>query len=169
MTEKVILVDHDDGELGSMEKLEAHRTGKLHRAFSIFIFNRGHQLLLQKRADHKYHSGGLWTNTCCSHPRPGDNLKMAAHRRLQEEMGFDCELHHKFHFTYSADFENGLVENELDHVFIGWFDGFPVINREEASEWRYVSLPALKEEIKQSPSKFTVWLKIALPKVHNHL
>lgn len=167
MTEKVILVDHSDNELGLMEKLEAHLTGKLHRAFSIFIFNQNQELLIHKRADSKYHSGGLWTNTCCSHPRPGETLDQAAHRRLKEEMGFDCQLQHKFHFIYSANLENGLVENELDHVFFGRFDGIPVLNQEEASEWRSIGLNELQNEIEQDPSRFTAWLKIALPKVLN--
>lgn len=167
MTENVILVDHSDNELGLMEKLEAHLTGKLHRAFSIFIFNQNQELLIHKRADSKYHSGGLWTNTCCSHPRPGETLDQAAHRRLKEEMGFDCQLQHKFHFIYSANLENGLVENELDHVFFGRFDGIPVLNQEEASEWRSIGLNELQNEIEQDPSRFTAWLKIALPKVLN--
>ena len=169
MTENVILVDQDDNELGLMEKLEAHRTGKLHRAFSIFVFNRNQELLIQKRAGHKYHSGGLWTNTCCSHPRPGESLEQAAHRRLQEEMGFDCELQLEFHFIYSADFENGLVENELDHVFVGKFDSSPILNPEEASEWRYVAMAKLQAEIDQHPEDFTAWLKIALPKIRNFI
>jgi len=123
--ELVVLVDENDNEIGVEEKINAHRKGLLHRAFSIFVFNSKNELLLQKRAADKYHSGGLWSNTCCSHPRPGENLKDAAHRRLQEEMGFDCSLREVFSFLYKKSFDNGLTEHELDHVFFGKFDGIP--------------------------------------------
>jgi len=167
VTENVILVDQNDNQVGIMEKLEAHQTGKLHRAFSIFVFNQNQELLIQKRADSKYHSGGLWTNTCCSHPRPDETLDEATHRKLQEEMGFDCRLHHQFYFIYTADFENGLRENELDHVFFGRFEGPPKLNKEEACDWRFVDLMQLQKEIEENPTSFTAWLKIALPQVQN--
>ncbi len=165
MEEKIILVDGDDREVGIMEKMEAHREGKLHRAFSIFVFNRQEQLLLQKRAKTKYHSGGLWTNTCCSHPRKGESLEEAAHRRLKEEMGFDCRLEEVFRFAYRVEFDNGIIENELDHVFVGRFDGVPVPNPSEADDWKWVSIDELRKDIKKNPSNYTYWFRIAVEKV----
>lgn len=167
--EKVILVDTEDRELGLMEKMEAHRQGLLHRAFSIFVFNEKNQLLLHQRAAHKYHSKNLWTNTCCSHPRENETVESAAHRRLQEEMGFDCELSTQFSFIYQAQLEDGLSEHELDHVLTGIWNGIPPFNPEEVQNYRYISLDVLQEEINHSPELFTVWFKIALPQVLERL
>ena len=164
--EKIILVDKNDNEIGFEEKLTAHQNGgKLHRAFSIFVFNKKEELLLQKRAKEKYHSALLWTNTCCSHPRTGEVLLAAAHRRLKEEMGFDCDLSEKFSFIYKINFENGLSENEFDHVFFGKFDGEPKSNPEEVADWKWVSIKELKQDIKENPGEYTYWLKICLDKV----
>ncbi|MGC8851384.1 MAG: isopentenyl-diphosphate Delta-isomerase, partial [Candidatus Micrarchaeia archaeon] len=138
--EQVILVDENDRELGVGEKMEVHRNGQLHRAFSIFVFNSDGKLLIHQRAKEKYHSGGLWTNTCCSHPRPGEKLDEAIHRRLVEEMGFDCPLKEVFSFVYQVKFENGLFEHELDHVYIGKFDGDPKPNPAEVMDWKWVDL-----------------------------
>jgi isopentenyl-diphosphate Delta-isomerase len=137
---EVILVDEQDVEIGSMEKLEVHQKGLLHRAFSVFVFNDKQELLLQQRALEKYHSPALWTNTCCSHPSPGETTISAARRRLQEEMGFDTELDFAFHFTYKAEFENGLTEHEFDHVFIGTFNDHFIPNPAEVMDIRYESM-----------------------------
>jgi len=165
MTEKVILVDKNDKEIGIGEKLRTHKEGKLHRAFSIFVFNSNGELLLQRRAKSKYHSGGLWTNTCCSHPRVGEALREAVHRRLKEEMGFDCELKEAFTFAYKVKFDNGLFENEYDHVFIGKFDGKPKPNPEEIDEWKWIDLEELKNDIKGNPSNYTYWLRASIDKI----
>ena len=162
--EKVILVDKNDKEIGIGEKMKIHREGKLHRAFSIFVFNSRGELLLQKRAKSKYHSGGLWTNTCCSHPRSGESTERAAHRRLKEEMGFDCELKEIFSFTYKAKLDNDLFENEFDHVFIGNFDDNPLPNPKEVDEWKWVNLEELKRDIKENPTNYSYWLKISIDK-----
>lgn len=164
MKEEVILVDSNDKEIGAGEKLKTHQQGKLHRSFSIFVFNSNDELLLQKRAQAKYHCAGLWTNTCCSHPRPGEPIEEAVHRRLKEEMGFDCELKEVFSFTYKAEFDNGLIENEYDHVFTGRFDGEPILNPKEADDWKWVGVEELKKDIKENPSKYTPWLRIAIDK-----
>ena len=169
MEEKVILVDENDKEIGTEEKIKAHQEGKLHRAFSIFVFNSRNELLLQKRARTKYHSGGLWTNTCCSHPRPGEVLKEAVHRRLKEEMGFDCQLEEVFSFIYQTKFGNDLFEHEYDHVFLGRFDGQPVLNPQEAEDWQWIGLEELERDIKENPEKYTYWFKIALPKLVSYL
>lgn len=161
----VILVDEKDNELGVMKKIKAHKEAKLHRAFSIFIFNSKKELLLQKRADNKYHSPGLWSNTCCSHPRPGKNLIEEAQRRLKEEMGFTCELKDVFSFIYKAEFFNGLTEYELDHVLIGYYNGNPEPNKDEASEWKWISLEELKRDRYNHPEKYTYWLRKSLDKV----
>lgn len=163
--EHVILVDERDNEIGQMEKLAAHESGDLHRALSVFLFNSKGELLLQQRAWAKYHSPGLWTNTCCSHPRPGESSKDAAIRRLQEEMGMSCEIEKAFDFIYRAEFENGLIEHELDHVFIGSTDELPTINPEEVESWRYVSKESLIADIANNPDNYTVWFKICLPRV----
>jgi isopentenyl-diphosphate delta-isomerase len=167
--EKVVLVDEKDNELGLMEKMEAHQKGLLHRAFSVFIFNSRAELLLQKRATSKYHSGGLWTNTCCSHPRKDETALDAAKRRLQEEMGMNCDLEKAFHFIYKSALDNELTEHELDHVFIGFTDEKPILNPEEAEDFKYISLEALNKEIKSSPNNFTIWLKTCLPQVEQFL
>lgn len=165
MSELVILVDENDKEIGTGEKMKTHKEGKLHRAFSIFIFNSKGEMLLQKRAKSKYHSGGLWSNACCSHPRPGEELEQAAHRRLKEEMGFDCELQKAFHFVYKTNLDNDLTEHEFDHVFIGEYDGEVEINPNEAEDFKWVIIDSLKEDVEKNPENYTVWFKIALREV----
>ena len=164
-TEYVILVDDSDNELGVMEKLQAHKEGKLHRAFSVFLFNDEGELLLQQRALDKYHSAGLWTNTCCSHPRPGETIMDAANRRLHEEMGITSDLIIKTSFVYKSPFENGLTEHELDYVLIGTYNLNPIINVEEVSDYKWQSLATIKENIKTRPDEFTTWFKIAIEKL----
>lgn len=158
---EVILVDENDNPVGTEEKLKAHQQGKLHRAFSIFIFNSKGELLLQKRAKEKYHSGGLWTNTCCSHPGPGQELEKEAQKRLQEEMGFTCDMKEISSFLYKADLGN-LIEHEFDHVFLGEFNGDPKPNKEEAEDWKWISLKDLNQDIKKHPEEYTEWFKIIL-------
>ncbi len=161
----VILVDVNDTEIGVEEKITVHKKGKLHRAFSIFIFNSNKELLLQKRSMKKYHSAGLWSNTCCSHPQPNSNLKKEAEQRLKQEMGINCKLKKSFSFTYKIKFENGLIENEFDHVFIGEFNGEPKPNKDEVCDWKWISLYELKKDIKKNPQNYTYWLKICLDKI----
>lgn len=158
--EEVILVTEKDQAIGSMEKMEAHRSGRLHRAFSIFLLNDENEILLQRRSISKYHSGGLWTNTCCSHPRPEEDTKAAAHRRLQEEMGMEAELDAVFSFIYRAELDNELTEHELDHVFIGRAISEPVLNREEVEEWKYMSMAEIEIDLKNNPQNYTEWFKI---------
>ena len=165
MIEQVILVDQSDCQIGVMEKIEAHRQGILHRAFSIFIINNESELLLQQRAINKYHSGGLWTNTCCSHPKPGDSTDQAAKLRLQEEMGIACDLNPVFQFNYKAKLDNGLTEHEIDHVYLGKFNGVPVVNEHEVSDWKYASIPAIQKDLENNPRVYTSWFKIAFPKL----
>lgn len=164
MLEEVILVNQKDEQIGLMEKLEAHQKGLLHRAFSVFIFNSKNELLIQQRALTKYHSAGLWTNTCCSHPRFGESNLQAAIRRLKEEMGIETELHFKTSFIYKAEFDNHLIEHEFDHLFIGQFDLDPIINPEEVNAFKWIRMAELKEEIKKTPEIFTVWFRIAIEK-----
>jgi isopentenyl-diphosphate delta-isomerase len=161
MEDRVILVDTADMEIGTEEKLHAHQLGLLHRAFSIFVFGSDGSLLLQRRAREKYHSGGLWSNTCCSHPRPGESVRNAARRRLREEMGFDCELRGLLQFTYWAEFANGLIEHELDHVLFGTWDGVPSPDPREVEDWRWYPAGQLKETLQEHSHDFTVWLSIA--------
>ena len=163
--EFVVLVDEQDNAIGTMEKQQAHVEGVLHRAFSIFIFNSDKKLLLQKRASSKYHCGGMWTNTCCSHPRETENTIDAAHRRLKEEMGMQCELKPIFSFVYKAEFENGLTEHEFDHVFFGESNQTPTLNLEEVEDFRYVGMEELQTEIKENPAHFTPWFLIAMDRV----
>ena len=163
-----MLMDAEDNVLSNMEKMKAHQNGALHRAFSIFIFNERGELILQRRAPGKYHSAGLWTNTCCGHPRPEEDLAAAAQRRLMEEMNIACVLEHRFTFAYTAEVGNGLVENELDHVFVGRFNGVPVLDPCEADSWRAVALGALELEMTLSPNRFTPWLHACIGKVVNH-
>lgn len=160
--EEVILVDEFDREVGALEKMAAHRQGKLHRAFSILIFNTKGELLLQQRALGKYHSGGLWTNTCCSHPRPGESLVEAGKRKLLQEMGFDCDLTYSHKFLYKVELDNNLIEHEWDHVLIGYYDGNPQPNREEAMAWKFVSLEEIKTDARQRPEAYTLWFKLIL-------
>ena len=160
--EQVILVDENDEAIGVGEKLEIHRQGKLHRAFSIFVFNAGGELLLQKRAGAKYHSSGLWSNTCCGHPRPGEFIEHAARRRLQEEMGFVCDLKDVFQFTYKVQLSDEISEHECDHVLVGVFDGEPQPFHDEVDDWRWIGLKELREDIQECPDRYTYWLKVAL-------
>lgn len=168
MEEYVVLVDHQDNQTGLMEKIKAHEKAMLHRAFSIFIFNTRHELMIQQRAFSKYHTPGLWTNTCCSHPRNGESLKDAAKRRLKEEMGISCELKEAFHFIYKADVGQGLIEHELDHVFIGITDELPLINCDEVASWKYDTMEHLRLDIAQHPGNYTVWFKKAFEEVVKH-
>lgn len=163
--EKLILVNKNDEILGTMEKMEVHRKGLLHRAVSVFLFNDMDEMLLQKRAQTKYHSPGLWTNTCCGHPRPNEDVKTAASRRLLEEMGIETSITKKFDFIYKASVENSLIENEFDHVFFGKFNGTPILNPDEVSDYKWTSILELKNEIKYSPSNFTIWFKLI---INNH-
>lgn len=158
----LVLVDEQDTGTGTMEKLEAHQKGLLHRAFSVLVRNRAGEWLIHRRAEGKYHSEGLWTNTCCSHPMPGEDTLDAAHRRLLEEMGFDCPLEHRFHFIYRKDLGNDLTEHELDHVFTGEFNGTPQPDPEEVSEYRWISPGKLRAEIEADPESFTYWFRIIL-------
>jgi len=165
MEDKIILVNEKDGEIGSEFKLKAHKEGRLHRAFSIFVFNSKGELLLQKRAVGKYHSGGLWTNTCCSHPNVGETVLDAAHRRLKEEMGFDCELSEEFGFVYKAKLDNEITEYEFDHVLVGKFNGIFEINRQEAEDAKWVDFKFLAKDIKSNPLVYTYWFKKCYNKI----
>ena len=182
MEEFVVLVNENDEQLGLMEKQQAHVAGLLHRAFSVFVFNSKGELLLQQRAEEKYHSPLLWTNTCCSHPREGETYEQAAHRRLVEEMGFDCELEEKFHFIYKAKLGEKLFEHELDYVFTGFYEGEIKINKdevqdfqwismddlsadmnfnpEEVQNFRWISMDELMVDMKSNPEKYTIWFRI---------
>ncbi len=164
MQENVVLVNENDEILGEMEKLRAHQTATLHRAFSVFIFNDDNKLMLQQRAKTKYHSPLLWTNTCCSHPKINETYIEAAHRRLQEELGFDCELQEKFWFIYKADVGENLWEHELDYVFTGKYQGEIDFNKDEVQAIEWKSLEEIVSEMKNSPEKFTVWFKIIFEK-----
>jgi len=166
---EVILVDEHDVPTGTMEKMEVHQKALLHRAFSVFIFNEKGEMLLHKRADKKYHSGGLWTNACCSHPRPGEDTAMAASIRLQEEMGFNTPLTKAFDFVYKAPFDNGLTEHEFDHVFIGTYEGDIVPNPEEVSDYCFKTIEEIRNSIQSHPQKYTEWFKIAFPKMEAYL
>jgi len=162
MQEFVVLVDENDQVIGQMEKMEAHEKGALHRAFSVMVFNSNNELLLQKRAYSKYHSGGLWTNTACSHPRPEETILEAGSRRLNEEMGMTCELTQAFNFIYKAELDQGLTEYELDHVMIGYSDKTPHLNLEEANAFKWMSMPDLKNDMTQHPQFYTAWFKILI-------
>ena len=163
--EQVILVDVDDCEIGVMEKMEAHKQAVLHRAFSVFLFNRQGKMLLQQRALTKYHSAGLWTNTCCSHPRPGETLENAVSRRLMEEMGISAKVSKAFDFIYQAELPDHLNEHEFDHVFIGNFDDEVRPNHLEVANFVYQSMEEIAANLQSHPEKYTVWFKIAFPKV----
>src|ERR1700744_1054458 len=162
-SEAVILVDESDQPVGVMEKLEAHRRALLHRAFSVFIFNSKGEMLLQQRAPQKYHSPGLWTNACCSHPRPGEDTKEAALRRLMEELGFSTNLEEVFHFTYRSDFENGLTEFEFDHVFVGTYDADICPNKAEVSDYCHRSPEMIQDSLRLQPERYTSWFRLAFP------
>ncbi|NCI45397.1 isopentenyl-diphosphate Delta-isomerase [Sediminibacterium soli] len=163
--EQVILVDEQDNAIGAMEKMEAHRNGSLHRAFSVFVFNGSNEMLLQKRAVGKYHSGGLWTNSCCSHPKPGEATAEAAARRLREEMGFTVPLQPVFSFVYRADFENGLTEHEYDHVLAGFYNGPVDPDPQEVGGYAWWTMTQVENRLQQSPDCFTAWFRIAFPKI----
>lgn len=169
MTEKVVLVNENDEVLGVEEKLATHLRGALHRAFSIFVFNSTGSLLVQRRTASKYHSAGLWSNTCCGHPRLGESTEAASRRRLFEEMGFDCELQKVFEFVYYAELGDGLFEHEYDHVLVGLFNGIPNPNPQEVDDWRWVELPKLKLELQQNPTHFTHWFRVALEPLWNRI
>jgi isopentenyl-diphosphate Delta-isomerase len=159
--EKVILVNENDQAIGTMEKMEAHEKALLHRAFSVFIFNSKNEMLIHQRAFSKYHSGGLWTNACCSHPRENETAEQAAHRRLEEEMGFDCDIDHQFSFVYKAELDQGLTEHEFDHVFTGIYESEIKPNPEEVAAFKYISISDLKKDLNAHPERYTEWFKIA--------
>ncbi|RFM33645.1 isopentenyl-diphosphate Delta-isomerase [Chitinophaga silvisoli] len=169
MEAQVILVNEQDEVTGVMEKMEAHRKGLLHRAFSVFILNDDGDMLLHQRALDKYHSGGLWTNACCSHPFPGETVAQAAHRRLSEEMGFDCPLSELFQFTYRTDFDNGLIEHEYDHVLMGTYNGTINPNPQEVNDYRFIPVETITRLLQEQPAQFTSWFKLAFPKLIEHL
>lgn len=167
--EQVILVNPQDEPIGVMEKMEAHQKGLLHRAFSVFVFNKKGEMLLQQRANQKYHSGGLWTNTCCSHPAPGESTDAAAVRRLQEEMGFQTPLKESFSFMYKTTFDNGLTEHEIDHVFIGEYEDVIEPNSAEVERYEYRTMDSIRDAIQHTPQLFTSWFKIAFPVLETYL
>lgn len=167
--ELVILVDQEDNKIGLMPKMEAHEKALLHRAFSVFIFNKDKELMLQQRAMHKYHSPGLWTNTCCSHQRDGETNIQAGTRRLREEMGFTVPLKETTSFIYKAPFDNGLTEHELDHILVGYYEGIPTINEDEVASWKWMALEDVKEDIKKQPDQYTAWFKIIFDKFYKYL
>lgn len=166
--EQVILVDESDREIGVMEKMEAHEKALLHRAFSVFLFNDAGEMLLQQRALSKYHSGGLWTNACCSHPRPGEATAAAAARRTVEELGIHPDIHHAFSFVYIAAFDNGLTEHEFDHVFVGRYNGDTYPNPTEVEAVRYLHVAEIRREMRDAPENYTEWFKIAFDRVCEH-
>ena len=166
---QVILVNSNNEPIGEMEKMEVHEKGLLHRAFSVFIFNKQGEMLLQQRAQQKYHSPQLWTNACCSHPMPGEETEASAHRRLKEELGFDTALTEVFSFTYQSVFDNGLTEHEFDHVFTGVYDGVLLPNPEEVKDHCFMKMEDIRKQIKLSPQQYTSWFKIAFPKLEVYL
>ena len=167
--DNVILVDVHDKQIGLMPKLEAHEKGVLHRAFSVFIFNNKGELMLQRRALSKYHSPGLWTNTCCSHQRDGESNILAAKRRLNEEMGFSTDLIEKTSFIYKANFDNGLTEHELDHIIVGKYNHSPVINSSEVDSWKWMSMEDIRNNINDQPHNYTAWFKIIFEKYYKYI
>ena len=167
--EKVVLVDIQDQQIGSMGKMEAHEKAKLHRAFSVFVLNSKNELLLQQRAREKYHSPGLWTNTCCSHQRVGETNREAGARRMMEEMGMTVPLEELFTFIYKATFDNGLTEHELDHVMVGYTDDDPVINPEEVADFKWMEMEALQKDLTENPDHYTVWFAIIFDRFYNHI
>lgn len=169
MEENVILVDKNDTQIGLMSKLDAHKKGILHRAFSVFVLNNNNEIMLQKRAYNKYHSGGLWTNTCCSHQREGENSIEAGKRRLLEEMGFETELKIITSFIYKVEFENGLTEHEFDYLLIGKYLKSPVINKQEVADWKWMKVELIADDIKLNPNNYTSWFKIIFDKFQNKI
>jgi isopentenyl-diphosphate Delta-isomerase len=169
MEEKVILVNELDEQIGLMPKLEAHQKAVLHRAFSVFVLNDKNEIMLQQRAQHKYHSPLLWTNTCCSHQREGETNIQAGNRRLFEEMGFKTEIKELFHFIYKAPFDNGLTEHELDHVMVGYYNEAPQINPEEVQDWKWMKIEEVKNDMQIHPERYTVWFKIIFDEFYHFL
>ena len=169
MEERVVLVDENDREIGTMPKMEAHQKAVLHRAISVFILNEKGEWLLQRRALSKYHSSGLWSNAACTHPRPNETYMEAANRRLKEEMGMECELTDLFNFIYKEKLDNELTEHELDHVFIGYSEEIPNFNAEEVCDFKYINFEELKKEIHDNPDKYTFWFKHVFENVQKHL
>ena len=167
--EKLILVNEKDEQIGLMPKMEAHEKALLHRAFSVFVFNEQNELMIQQRAFGKYHSPGLWTNTCCSHQREGESNVEAGKRRLQEEMGFSTELKDTVSFIYKAPFDNGLTEHEFDHILVGYYEGEPNLNPEEVNAWRWMSLEDLKLDMEKQPQLYTEWFKIIFENYYKHI
>lgn len=167
--EKVVLVNEKDEQIGLMPKLEAHEKALLHRAFSVFVFNDKNELMLQQRALDKYHSPGLWTNTCCSHQRDGESNLAAGKRRLQEEMGFVVDLKETISFIYKAPFDNGLTEHEFDHVMVGSYNGVPEINPDEVASWKWMPLEDVKNDMEKHPEVYTEWFKIIFEKFYQHI
>ncbi|MFH6604828.1 isopentenyl-diphosphate Delta-isomerase [Maribacter algicola] len=167
--ESVILVNENDEQVGTMPKMEAHEKALLHRAFSVFIMNDKGETLLQQRAASKYHSPLLWTNTCCSHQREGENNIEAGKRRLREEMGFETQLKELFSFIYKAPFDNGLTEHELDHVMLGNYNEPPIINREEVADWKWMLPKDVKKDIAENPESYTAWFKIIFDRFYDHI
>ena len=163
----VILVDKEDNPIGQASKVEVHNKGLLHRAFSIFIFNSAGEILMQQRALNKYHTPGLWTNTCCSHPKPEENILSAANRRLSEEMGLKSDLKYLFKFEYYAKFDNNLIEHEIDHIVIGYSDIEPIINKDEVNDYKYMKISELQEDVKINPENYTIWFKLIFEKLIN--
>jgi isopentenyl-diphosphate Delta-isomerase len=164
--ERVILVDRQDRPIGDAEKMDAHRRGLLHRAVSVFVFDSDGRMLLQRRSDAKYHSGGLWSNTCCTHPRPGERSEDAAIRRLREEMGFTCPVRLRFETIYRAEVSDGLIEHEYDHIFIGRFDGEPEPNEAEVVEYRWVESADVAEELDEAPERYTPWFRLLFSRIY---
>ncbi len=169
MNQSLILVDENDIQQGNGKKLLIHQLGLLHRAFSIFIFNTKGELLMQQRATEKYHSGGLWSNTCCSHPQFGEDIIESMQKRLKEEMGMKCKTEFAFSFIYKVKFDNGLTEHEYDHVYLGVSNDFPLPDESEVKNWKYICLKKLEADIAEHPEIYTEWLKICLPRLHEHL
>lgn len=165
----VILVNERDEWLGLADKMQAHKTGLLHRAFSVFVLNDKNEMLIQRRAEDKYHSPGLWSNACCSHPRAGESTMAAAHRRMQEELGIECVIEEIFTYRYKADVGNGLIENEYDHIYIGTSNSVPTLNPEEVSDYQYISIDKLSEWMQAEPESFTAWFRLLLPQLIKHL
>ncbi|MDA7803037.1 isopentenyl-diphosphate Delta-isomerase [Crocinitomix sp.] len=166
--EHVILVDEEDNQIGLMEKIEAHKKGLLHRAFSVFLFNDKHEILMQRRALSKYHSGGLWTNTCCSHPREHESIEEAGKRRLIEEMGFSCDVERVFSFIYKAKLDNELSEHEFDYVLMGKYNKRPKPNPIEVMDWKYMDMKEIEFDILENPGNYTVWFLAIFERVKNH-
>jgi len=169
MEEKVILVNENDEQIGLMEKIEAHEKALLHRAFSVFVYNDKNEVMIQQRALSKYHSPGLWTNTCCSHQKEGETNVEAGKRRLMEEMGFQTDLKEVTSFIYKAPFDNGLSEHEYDYILVGHYNEKPKINPDEVASWKWMSLEDIKKDMNNHPEKYTAWFKIIFDKYYNFI